>query len=215
MAIRCKAHKARCPIRTCTTPLIPSSPPQLPDMVDVVSRKCRFASSLRRSSYPLALTLPRFEGLHGPCYSQASYGFPGVGGKRGTAVRCRVHREPSMVNVVSQSFVSLMLRSTPLHVSKSCQDPGCSAMPIYGNPNANGGCKPVRCAAHKLDGMIMMPPTKYPPPLPDLLLPCLFHENVSGASASATKVKTANWKKKTTTKFPYLCATACVWPCLQ
>lgn len=48
------------------------------------------------------LTRLRFEGLHGPCYSQASYGFPGINGKRGTAIRCRVHREPSMINVVSQ-----------------------------------------------------------------------------------------------------------------
>jgi hypothetical protein len=78
----------------------------------------------------------RFEGLHGPCYSQASYGFPGIAGKptnttkfpydsthfvpalkrlislilrtagkRGTAIRCRVHREPNMINVVSPPLV--------------------------------------------------------------------------------------------------------------
>ena len=97
MAIRCKAHKVYATEAVRHTSL---TPPQLPDMVDVVSRKCRFLYPL----FPLhrfsAFTSYRFEGLHGPCYSQASYGFPGVGGKRGTAVRCRVHREPLMVNVV-------------------------------------------------------------------------------------------------------------------
>ena len=147
---------------------------KLPGMINVVGKStcapkklvCNYDGA---TSPPLPFSLRCVLLLRSSgCGSLPCFGIPGIGGKKGVAMRCAAHRTEGMINVQSKTCqydgpggCTTLSRWLPHHSSSFSSLPFTYTTPSYGiaGPGGKRGMA-IRCKAHKV------PPTPPPPPPP-------------------------------------------------